>query len=281
MAAFVGRRIAARSALLLGVALLVLALDAGAPADPGGGWSGYLDRVGGVLRGDLGRSHDAERPVAELLGARLSASLRLALAATTLALFAGVAAGTLAAVRPGGATDGLLMAGATLGIAAPAVWLGLMLSVVFAVWLAWLPVAGDGSWRHLVLPALTLGARPAGAIARTARAALLDALAQGYVLTARAKGVPAAAILRRHAARNALVPVIAVTGLGLPGVLLGTPLAEAVFAWPGLGGLLVTAALQRDLPVVTGALLLLAALHVAAMLLADLAGGLADPRFRA
>ena len=306
MIGVIGRRMAALVPVLFGISLLVFVLTAVSLGDPVRAAMGQrgepaviaqirrdygLDRplwvrygrwMGGLLRGDLGRSYHQQRPVTEIVGERLPATLRLAVVATAVAVVVGLAAGTLAAVRHGGATDLLLMTGALLGISTPVFWLGLMLILVFAVWLGWLPVSGygDGSWRNLVLPAVALGALHAGVIARMARASLLEVIRQDYVRAARARGLPEAVVLLKHALRNALLPVITVTGIGLADLLVGAPLTETVFAWPGLGRMLVTAVGQRDLPVVMGAVLLFAVVYVVGNLLVDLAYGLADPRLR-
>ncbi len=298
MLAFVGRRCVALVPVLFGVSLLVFALTAAGPGDPARPpaagiqresgpqepvWVQYRLWIGRVLRGDLGRSYGEQRPVSEILAARFPATLRLALAAATVAVLLGSAAGALAAMRQGGATDLLFMTAALLGISTPVFWLGLMLILVFAVWLGWFPVSGDGdgSWRHLILPALALGTLQTGVVARMARASLLDVVGQDYVRTARAKGLTERSVLLKHAVRNAALPVLGVTGVGIADLLVGAPLTETVFAWPGVGRTLVTAAGERDLPVVMGAVLLFAVIYLVGSLVVDLARGVADPRLRA
>ncbi len=306
MLALVGRRLLALVPVLFGISLLVFVLTAVSLGDPVRAamgqrgepaviaqirqeygldeplWVQYGMWMGRLLRGDLGRSYHQQRRVTEIVGERFPATLRLALAATVIAVALGLTAGTVAAVWHGGAIDLVLMTGAVLGISTPVFWLGLMEILVFAVWLGWFPVSGygEGSWRHLVLPACALGALHTGVIARMARASLLEVVRQDFVRTARAKGLPEAAVLVKHALRNAILPVLTVTGIGLADLLVGAPLTETVFAWPGLGRMLVTAVGQRDLPVVMGAVLLFAVVYVLGNLLVDLAYGVADPRLR-
>src|SRR3990170_4219584 len=238
--------------------------------------------IGRLLRGDLGRSYHQQRPVTEILSERFPATFRLAFGATVVAIVAGATAGILAAIRPHSLWDWALMSLALLGISTPVFWLGMMLILVFAVVLGWFPVSGygDGDIRHLILPALTLGALHTGIVARMTRASLLEALGQEYVRTARAKGLRERAVVVKHALRNALLPVVTVVGIGLGDLLVGAPLTETVFGWPGLGRLLVAAVGQRDLPVVMGAVLLFAIVYVAVTLVVDLAYALVDPRVR-
>jgi ABC-type dipeptide/oligopeptide/nickel transport system permease component len=167
-----------------------------------------------------------------------------------------------------------------LGISTPVFWLGMMLILLFGVWLGWFPISGygDGSFTHLVLPALTLGALQAGYIARMTRSALLEVLRQEYVQTARAKGLRERVVILKHALRNALLPVLTLAGIGLAELLAGAPLTEMVFAWPGLGRLLVSALGNRDIPVVLGATLLFALIYLGANFLVDLAYAAIDPR---
>jgi peptide/nickel transport system permease protein len=300
------KRLLALVPVLLGVSLLVFALTAVALGDPARAMLGQradpelvqqirrdyaLDRplhvryatwMSRLLRGDLGTSYHQQRPVSEIVAERLPATGRLALAATAIAVVVGLAAGIAAALRPGGLLDQLLMSLAVLGISTPVFWLGMMLSLLFAVWLGWLPVSGygDGAWANLVLPAATLGALHTGTIARMARSSLLEVIRQEYIQTARAKGLTESRVVAKHALRNALIPVVTVIGIGLADLLVGAPLTETVFAWPGLGRMLVASVGQRDLPVVMGAVLIFAVIYVLANLLVDLAYLVIDPRIR-
>ena len=299
-------RLVALAPVLFGITLLVFVLNAIALGDPARAAMGQrvdpdalerlrheyaLDRplpvqyalwIGRLIRGDLGMSFREQRPVAEVLAERAAATIRLALAATVVSIVLGMAIGGIAAARPGGALDHALMAVAVLGISTPVFWLGMMLSLVFAVTLDWLPVSGygDGDFPHLVLPALTLGALHTGTVARMTRSSLLEVVRQDYISAARAKGLPETSVLGKHALRNALIPVVTVIGIGLADLLVGAPLTETVFAWPGLGRLLVAAVGQRDLPVVMGAVLVFALIYVLGNLLVDVAYLVIDPRLR-
>lgn len=306
MLTIVCRRLLALVPVLFGVSLLVFLLTAVSLGDPARAamgqrgdpevikqirdeyaldrplWVQYLTWMGRLLQGNLGRSYHQQRPVSEVVGERFPATLRLALAATLIAVLLGLGMGILAALRPGSAWDHLLMTAAVFGISTPVFWLGLMLSLLFAVWLTWLPVSGygDGSLSNLVLPALTLGALHTGTIARMTRSSLVEVIRQEYVQAARAKGLGERAVVLKHALRNALIPVVTVIGIGLADLLVGAPLTETVFAWPGLGRMLVAAVGQRDLPVVMGAVLVFAVIYVAGNLVVDLAYLLIDPRTR-
>lgn len=243
-------------------------------------WDRYTLYMGKLLRGDLGYSYRQGRPVSRVLAERLPATARLAGAAMAVAVVLGMAAGIIAAVRYNTRWDFLMMMCSLLGISTPVFWLGMMLILLFAVWLGWFPISGygDGAFTHLVLPALTLGALQAGYIARMTRSALLEVLRQEYVRTARAKGLGEGAVILKHALRNAVLPVLTLAGIGLGDLLVGAPLTETVFAWPGLGRLLVAAVGNRDLPVVLGATLLFALIYLAANFLVDVAYALVDPR---
>jgi ABC-type dipeptide/oligopeptide/nickel transport system permease component len=299
-------RLAALVPVLLGVTLLVWAMSALALGDPARASLGQradpaalerlrreldLDRpapvryvrwLGRLLRGDLGRSLRDRRPVSAVIAERLPATVRLALAATVVSIAVGVPMGLIAAARPRSLLDHALMAGAVLGISTPVFWLGLMLALVFAVTLGWLPVSGygGGDWRHLVLPALTLGALHTGVVARMTRASLLEVARQEYLQTARAKGLSEATVLLKHAFRNAAIPVVTVIGLGLASLLVGAPLTETVFAWPGLGRLLVVSVDQRDVPVAMGVVLVFALVYVLGSLIVDAIYLAVDPRTR-
>lgn len=243
-------------------------------------WSRYALYMGKVLVGDLGYSYRQGRPVSQILAERLPATARLAVAAMIVAVTIGIAAGTIAAVRHNTAWDFLMMTLSLLGISTPVFWLAMMLIVFFAVWLGLFPISGygDGALKHLVLPALALGALQAGYIARMTRSALLEVLRQEYVRTARAKGLRERTVILKHGLRNALLPVLTLTGIGLGDLLVGAPLTETVFAWPGIGRLLVAAVGNRDLPVVLGATLLFALIYLGANFLVDLMYTFVDPR---
>jgi peptide/nickel transport system permease protein len=234
--------------------------------------------LAGLARGDLGESVRSGRPVGTLLAERIPATLLLALAALVVATAIGIPLGVLAAAAPGGAADRLALAVSLGAVATPSFWIGPMLVLVFAVGLGLLPVAGSGSAAHVVLPALTLGAGMSGILIRMTRAALLETLSDDYVRTAFAKGASRARVLFVHALPNAATPVLSVLGLQLGAVLAGSVVTETIFAWPGLGRLVIEAVLSRDYPVVQGAVLVIAVSTVLANLLADLAQAAIDPR---
>lgn len=245
-------------------------------------WKRYVRYMGKLVVGDLGTSYRQGRPVSEVIAERLPATARLAVAAMGIALVLGVAAGVVAAMRHNTFVDLLLMMGALLGISTPVFWLGMMLIILFGVWLGWFPISGygEGDIKHLVLPALTLGVLQAGIIARITRSALLEVLHQEYIRTARAKGLREGVVVLKHGLRNGLMPVLTLAGIGLGDLLVGAPLTETVFAWPGLGRLLVSAVGNRDLPVVVGATFVFALIYLGASLIVDLAYALVDPRIR-
>ncbi len=302
----VARRLLALIPVLFGISLLVFVLNAVALGDPARAmlgqrgdpeliaqirkeyaldrplWVQYATWMGRLVQGNLGRSYHQQRPVGDVIAERFPATFRLAVAATAIAVAAGLGMGIAAALRPGSPLDHLLMGAAVIGISTPVFWLGLMLSLLFAVWLGWLPVSGygDGALANLVLPALTLGALHTGTIARMTRSSLLEVVRQDYVQAARAKGLGEVAVIGKHALKNALIPVVTVIGIGLADLLVGAPLTETVFAWPGLGRMLVAAVGQRDLPVVMGAVLVFAVIYVLGSLLVDLAYLVIDPRIR-
>lgn len=238
----------------------------------------YVGWLASVARGDLGASIRSGRPVAELVAERVPATFVLALAAIAVAASIGLPVGALAAARRGGTLDRLALGVSLAAVATPSFWIGPMLVLVFAVGLGWLPVAGSGTPAHLVLPALTLGAGMSGILVRMTRAALLETLADDYVRTARAKGASPARVLVRHALPNAASPILSVLGLQLGAALAGAVVTETIFAWPGLGRLVVEAIQARDYPVVQGAVLVIAAVTVLANLAAELAQAAIDPR---
>ncbi len=240
----------------------------------------FAHYAGGVVRGDLGRSYITGRPILDDLLERFPKTLQLAGAAMLLAAVCGITLGVLAARRPGGWTDRLSLGLAYLGISFPVYWIGLILIVIFAVSLRWLPPSGYGRPEHLILPALALGMRSIAFLARVTRSAMIEALGSDYSRTARAKGLRERTVILAHALRNALIPVITVLGLDFGAYLTGSILTETIFSWPGLGRYVVNAIARRDLPGVQGAVLFMSAVFVLVNLITDLAYAKADPRVR-
>jgi peptide/nickel transport system permease protein len=236
--------------------------------------------LGNLAQGDLGQSTRTRRPVTSELEARVGNTIQLALASLAVAALIGVTAGVLSATRRNTWLDHASMLIALFGVSMPVFWLGLMLMLIFAVRLGWFPAVGTGTWRHLVLPALALGAGSAAIIARMTRATMLDVMSKNYVLAARAKGVPERVLVVKHALRNALIPVVTIMGLQFGTLLGGAVITETVFGWPGIGRFLVDSILVRDYPSVQGTVLLIAVGFVLVNLLVDLMYGFLDPRIR-
>ncbi len=234
--------------------------------------------AGGVLRGDLGNSYITQRPIIRDIIERFPKTLLLAGSAMLLASILGITLGVLSARAPGGWFDRLGLGVAYLGISFPVYWVGLILILVFAVILRWLPPSGYGGIKYLILPALALGSRSIAFLARVTRSAMLDVLGGDYVRTARAKGLKERAVIVRHALRNALIPIITVLGLDFGYYLTGSILTETIFSWPGLGRYVVNAITRRDLPAIQGSVLFLSVIFVLVNLLTDLAYAKADPR---
>ena len=232
----------------------------------------------GVVRGDLGRSFVTDRPIARDLAERFPKTAQLALAAMLVAATCGITLGIVAAIKPGGWADRLAMILAYLGVSFPVYWVGLLLVLLFAVQLGWLPASGSGTLAALVLPALTLGMRSIAVLARMTRGAMRDVLSSDYIRTARAKGLATGAVVRRHALRNALIPVITVLGLDIGSYLTGSLLTETIFSWPGVGRYVLTAISKRDLPAIQGSILFLSVVFVLINLVTDVLYAKADPR---
>lgn len=302
MGAYVLRRLALAIPTLIGVTVVVFALIRLVPGDPARLVLGlqaseeevqrlrsqlgldqplpvqYVRFLGRLVQGDLGRSVVTGEPVVREIAARLPATVQLAVTSTVVAAAVGVAAGVVSATRQYSWLDYLVMTVALFGISLPVFWLGLMLMLLFSVHLRWLPAGGYGTPAHLVLPTVTLAAFSVAIIARMTRSSLLEVLHQDYVRTARAKGLSARAVVLRHALKNALIPVVTVIGLQFGGLLGGAILTETVFAWPGMGRLLVGAIVARDYPVVQGAVLVFAALFTLVNLAVDVLYAYVDPR---
>jgi peptide/nickel transport system permease protein len=304
MTAYLLRRILIALPTLLGVVVLVFLMVRLAPGDPAVLLAGEfatpetleairarygLDRslpeqfliyLEALLRGDLGESARSRRPVLEELKTYFPNTLELASAAILVAVLTGIPLGVLAALRPGSGLDLSVMVLALLGVSMPVFWFGLLAILIFSVGLGWFPVAGKGTLAHLVLPAITLGINATALLARMTRGALLEVLSQDYIRTARAKGLAERVVIFKHALRNALIPVVTVVGLEFGTLLSGAVITETIFAWPGLGQLLVGSILARDYPVVQGAVLLVAISFVLINLLVDLLYAAIDPRVR-
>ena len=304
MGRYLVRRLLLTVPVLLGVATLVFALIHLVPGDPvqsmlGEGASQEevielrhrlgLDRpllaqyqsfLSGIVRGDLGSSFRYGTPVTSEIRDRLLRTMQLAAAAMTIAILVALPLGIIAAVFKGTAIDHAAMTLALVGISMPNFWLGPLLAILFAVYLGWLPVAGTGSLAHLILPAVTLGAALAAILARMTRASLLEELRELYVLAARARGLSRMRAVVKHAFRNSLIPVVTIIGLQFGAVLTGTIITETIFAWPGVGRLLIQAINFRDYPLVQGCILFISVTYVMMNLVTDLTYGLLDPRIR-
>ena len=240
----------------------------------------YARFVGNAVRGDLGISIQSRHPVRELLLQRLAFTLQLALASVLVAAALGLLAGIISSTRQYSFFDTASMLGALFGISMPIFWLGLLLILVFAANLQWLPSGGTGSIRHLILPAIALGSASAAVIARMTRASMLEVTRQDYIRTARATGYRERVVIFRHALKNAMIPVLTVFGLEFGSMLGGAVLTETVFSLPGIGRLLVEGIFARDYPVVQGAMILVASTFVLVNLLTDVAYAFFDPRIR-
>jgi peptide/nickel transport system permease protein len=241
----------------------------------------YAAYFANILHGDLGQSMRDGRPAAALVWERLPATLMLTVPALLLKVGVGIPAGVQAALHRGSWTDRIVMAAAVAGFTVPSFVLGLVLVLVFAVRLGWLPSGGQDSWLSPVLPVIPLGVGGAAILARFTRSAMLEVLNQPYIRTAMAKGVPWRAVVRLHALPNAAIPTVTIVGFMVGSLLAGAVVVESVFSWPGVGRLLVVAVSNRDLAVVQCILLLVAATMVTANLVVDLLYGVLDPRLRA
>jgi len=302
MTRFIARRLLLAIPTLFGVLVVAFLLLYVAPGDPVEAMVGERDDSATIARlraelhvddplpqrfghyvsriavGDLGRSYITNRPITQDIRERFPKTLQLAGAAMLLATVLGITLGVLSARRPGGVADRFALGLAYLGVSFPVFWVGLLLILLFAVTLHWLPPSGYGGLRFLVLPALTLGMRSIAFLARMTRSAMLEALSADYVRTARAKGLGERVVTLKHALRNALIPIITVLGLDFGAYLTGSILTETIFSWPGLGRYVVNAISRRDLPAIQGSVLFLSTVFVLVNLLTDLAYAKADPR---
>jgi len=240
----------------------------------------YAKFLSRIVRFDLGTSTRTQYPVTQEIAPRLLNTVILAVAATILACLLGVPAGIVAAVKPYTTMDMVVTALALFGMSMPAFWLGLMLIIIFSVKLKLLPVGGSGGFVYLILPAITLAASLVAVVARNTRSAMMEVLAQDYITTARSKGVQEKMVIIRHGLKNSFIPIITVVGLQFGTMLGGTVLTETVFAWPGLGRLLISSILARDYPVIQGSILIFALLFVLTNLVVDMTYVYFDPKVR-
>ena len=304
MIRYLVRRLLLTIPVMLGVATLVFALIHLVPGDPAQAMLGegasheevlklrhslgldkplltqYRSFMVGIAHGDLGTSLRYNGPVTTQIREKFPNTARLALAAMLFAILFAIPLGILAAVYRGTAIDHAAMTIALAGISMPNFWLGPLLAILFAVRLGWLPVSGTGSFLHLILPAVTLGAALSAILARMTRASVLEELRELYVLAARARGLSGARAVLRHAFRNSLIPIVTIIGLQFGAVLTGTIITETIFAWPGIGRLLIQAINFRDYPLVQGCILFISVTYVTMNLITDLTYGFLDPRIR-
>lgn len=234
-----------------------------------------------VLHGEMGTSYSTKRPVSLEIGERFPTTLKLALLSILVAIVLGIPLGVLSAVKQYSPGDYAATVGSLIFAAMPSFWLALMLMLAFSLKVKWFPASGLGTWKHWVLPTLSSGLAYVATLTRMTRSSMLDVIRQDYIRTARAKGLSEGTVIRRHALRNALIPVITVIGGQFGGLVGGSVIVETIFAMPGIGTLLMTAITSRDYPVTQGCVIVLAALICLINLLVDLGYCLIDPRIMA
>lgn len=243
-------------------------------------WVQYVNYFRAIAKGELGRSMRDGRPAIELVLERIPATLALTIPALLLKLAIGIPAGIFAALNRGSLIDRVVMIGAVVGFTVPSFVLGLVLVLIFAVQLGWLPSGGQESWKHAILPIATLGIGGAAVLARFTRSAMLEVLGHSYIRTASAKGLSWRTVVLSHALPNAAIPTVTIVGFMVGSLIAGAVVVESVFSWPGVGRLLVVAVANRDLAVVQCILLLVAATMVTSNLIVDFLYGFLDPRLR-
>lgn len=240
----------------------------------------YAEFLKNVITGELGQSFNYEMPVSTLYFQRLPNSLELALAATLISFVIGIPAGIISAVRVNSAWDHVGKIIALLGLSIPGFWLGLVMILVFSVWLGWLPTSGQGGWRNLVMPAIALGWYFAASLLRLTRSSMLEVLRSEYIKLARLKGLPGYAVIAVHAFKNALIPVLTLAGVNLVVMINAAVIIEVIFAWPGIGRLLYEGIFQRDFPLVQGVVMEAGIMIVLINLIVDILYAYIDPRIR-
>ena len=301
---YILRRILLLIPVLLGVLLIVFTLLYFTPGDPAEVMLGnmgspealaelrsqmgldksYIERffnyVLGVLRGDLGVSYTTKQPVTKMLMDAFPHTFKVSIAATIISVVLGLLFGVVSAIKQYSWIDNLSMTLALLGISLPSFWLGMLLILVFSVYLGWLPSSGLTSLLHVILPAATIGTRSAASIARTARSSMLEVIRQDYIVTARSKGQKELLVIMKHALQNALIPMITVVGLNFGEMLGGAIVVESIFSIPGIGSLTVNALKARNYSVVLGGVLYVALVYSIINLIVDLLYTYADPRLK-
>ena len=240
----------------------------------------YFSFLRNIATGKLGNSFNYEMPVSTLYFQRLPNSLELAIAASLISFLIGIPAGLISAVRLNSVWDNFGKIVALLGLSVPGFWLGLVLILVFSVWLGWLPTSGQGDWRNLIMPALALGWYFAASLLRLTRSSMLEVLRSEYIKLARLKGLPGVAVIAMHAFKNALIPVLTLAGVNLVVMVNAAVIIEVIFAWPGIGRLLYEGIFQRDFPLVQGIVLLAGIMIVTINLIIDILYAYIDPRIR-
>jgi peptide/nickel transport system permease protein len=233
-----------------------------------------------AIRGDFGRSIHFRTSALAVVWERVPATLELAFASFICAIIVAVPAGILSAIKRGSAYDNVVMGLALFGQAAPTFYIGIMLILACSLWLGLFPTSGRGEWRHVVLPAVTLGAFAMASIARITRSAVLEILRADFIRTARAKGLPEFWTIAKHTMKNAAIPIITIVGLQLGNLLGGAVVTETIFSWPGIGRLAIQSIYNRDYPIVQSCVFLTAAMFVVLNFLVDVAYGILDPRIR-
>jgi len=304
MLAYICKRLLAMIPVILGISLLVFFTVRFIPGDPAELLAGqdatpeaieslrrewgldkplplqYLIYLEGLLRGDLGISIRSSRPVLTEILRRFPATIQLAVFASVLALSVGLLLGIVSGTKPYSLYDGIAMSVSLIGVSTPAFWLGLMLMWLFAVELGWLPPVGIGGIEHLILPSITLSTFMISTVARQTRSSIMEVMRQDYIRTARSKGAPERVVVLKHALKNAMIPVVTVAGIQFGRMLGGAIIVETVFAYPGLGKLLVDSVFGRDYPIIQGCALVFAISFALTNLFVDIIYAYLDPRIK-
>lgn len=304
MLKFIAKRLLALIPVLIGVTLIVFLILSLAPGDPAGVILGeqatpeqlaeLREKMGlndpvlvqygrymvNLFQGDMGTSYKTKNQVSTEIFSRLPNTAKLAGAATLVSILFALPLGVIAAVKQNTWIDGVSMFIALLGVSMPVFWLALLMILLFSLKLGWFPTSGSDRWNSIVLPAVALGFLHMASIARTTRSSMLETIRQDYIRTVRAKGVPENKVITRHALKNALIPTITVIGLQIGAMMGGSVLTETVFAWPGIGRLMIQSIQGRDIPMVLGCVIMFSMMFAIVNLIVDLLYGFVDPRIK-